>query len=594
MLPLPCPCVEWLWNRREALPAQPRANGDGRRKATTVSIAPEDVPEEQVPAEDMHSAPARRPTRDYSKLTSFVRDDTDELDGTDTWRYYALVAEKEVENSTRKLVEAQQAEGSEAAPQPSLTPTRRSVVRRPQLLQNSMLQYLSHTVCDAIEQGIICKEDFPRAILEDKHSKYNASKGRFEAVVVFMDASGFTALTESLARQAHGAEEIGSCLNNFFGALIEIITRHGGDVLKFSGDALTILWRVEDEGVPWRSRSPSKSTNSSCTLPPVSKADATSRQLIMLVEEAVVPIPGLYCKYHLQSELDFRGAWKVGAKKSRSSFGATPVPGVVLTLHIGVGFGPLTLLQLGGVLDRWEFCAAGQPLEVAIAEPLAHSGETVVSSSVQEVLASKGQSSEFCFEAGFPEQPGYALLTSTAAPLGSGKVLNAILDGGAQTANSAQLVEVGDTLEVFVAGQILSHPADVVSQSPGQTECSLMAAETATPHWLQEAAMNLVRGISRLIPEERHGLPGTQASGGLQNDTTAWGTYDVLQLPSRHVNGEPTDLAAHPQRKRRKDPTTVTGDEETWRSTSMSRACDRGTNNQRLAQLHDSPHGALR
>ena len=23
---------------------------------------------------------------------------------------------------------------------------------------------------------------------------------------------------------------------------------HGGDVLKFSGDALTILWRVEDEG----------------------------------------------------------------------------------------------------------------------------------------------------------------------------------------------------------------------------------------------------------------------------------------------------------------------------------------------------------
>eukprot|EP00439_Symbiodinium_sp_Y106_P052105 s3853_g6.t5 len=399
MLPLPCPCVEWLWNRREALPAQPRANGDGRRKATTVSIAPEDVPEEQVPAEgDMHSAPARRPTRDYSKLTSFVRDDTDELDGTDTWRYYALVAEKEVENSTRKLVEAQQAEGSEAAPQPSLTPTRRSVVRRPQLLQNSMLQYLSHTVCDAIEQGIICKEDFPRAILEDKHSKYNASKGRFEAVVVFMDASGFTALTESLARQAHGAEEIGSCLNNFFGALIEIITRHGGDVLKFSGDALTILWRVEDEGVPWRSRSPSKSTNSSCTLPPLSKADARFSAAANACR----------CCVEGQSRV--------------SSFGATPVPGVVLTLHIGVGFGPLTLLQLGGVLDRWEFCAAGQPLEeVAIAEPLAHSGETVVSPSVQEVLASKGQNSEFCFEAGFLEQPGYALLTSTAAPLGSGQ-----------------------------------------------------------------------------------------------------------------------------------------------------------------------------
>lgn len=31
----------------------------------------------------------------------------------------------------------------------------------------------------------------------------------------------------------------------------------------------------------------------------------------------------------------------------RQSFGQTPVPGVTLTLHIGVGFGPLKLLQLG-------------------------------------------------------------------------------------------------------------------------------------------------------------------------------------------------------------------------------------------------------
>ncbi|CAE7778318.1 unnamed protein product, partial [Symbiodinium microadriaticum] len=208
------------------------------QKATTVSIAPEDVPEEQAqqgPVEYL----ARNRIRNYSKSvhlqskmkTSFVRDDADELDGTDTWRYYALVAEKEVENS--KLVEAQLAEGSEAAPQPSLT-------------------YLSHTVCDAIEQGIICKEDFPRAILEDKHSKYNASKAKIEM------------LTEQLGNARHITAHKDE-LNQ---------RGHGGDVLKFSGDALTILWRVEDEG----------------TLPPVSKADATSRQVAELVEAAVVPI----------------------------------------------------------------------------------------------------------------------------------------------------------------------------------------------------------------------------------------------------------------------------------------------------------------
>lgn len=83
-------------------------------------------------------------------------------------------------------------------------PTRRSRIQGTQLLQNAMLQYVSYTVFDTIEKGTICRDDFPKAILGKRAGEYNPSKAFFEACVVFADASGFTALTEALAKQPHG------------------------------------------------------------------------------------------------------------------------------------------------------------------------------------------------------------------------------------------------------------------------------------------------------------------------------------------------------------------------------------------------------
>src|SRR5262245_17608879 len=68
---------------------------------------------------------------------------------------------------------------------------------------------------------------------------------RFPAAVLFADISGFTALTEHLAQQGPaGAEVLTRELNTYFGQLIDLITSHGGDVIKFAGDALTAVWPV--------------------------------------------------------------------------------------------------------------------------------------------------------------------------------------------------------------------------------------------------------------------------------------------------------------------------------------------------------------
>lgn len=47
-------------------------------------------------------------------------------------------------------------------------------------------------------------------------------------------------------KQPNGAEKLGDCINNFFAPLIQIVNFWGGDVIKFSGDALTIVWPVDD------------------------------------------------------------------------------------------------------------------------------------------------------------------------------------------------------------------------------------------------------------------------------------------------------------------------------------------------------------
>lgn len=66
---------------------------------------------------------------------------------------------------------------------------------------------------------------------------------RFPAAVLFADISGFTALTERLAEQGPaGAETLTRELNSYFGRMIDIITSHGGDIVKFAGDALTAIW----------------------------------------------------------------------------------------------------------------------------------------------------------------------------------------------------------------------------------------------------------------------------------------------------------------------------------------------------------------
>ncbi len=64
---------------------------------------------------------------------------------------------------------------------------------------------------------------------------------RAEGALLLTDISGFTKMSEELARMGKpGTEELIKILNNYFRRLLSIIKDYGGEVLKFGGDALLI------------------------------------------------------------------------------------------------------------------------------------------------------------------------------------------------------------------------------------------------------------------------------------------------------------------------------------------------------------------
>ena len=223
----------------------------------------------------------------------------------------------------------------------------------------------------------------PGIVREDVASPGAGRRARdATGALLFADASGFTALTQSLCADKDGAETLTTILNEFFGVrdatslpkknmiptqvLIELIDDHGGDVVQFSGDALTVLWRVGAAGEAGQS--------------------ATLADAVALAAACA---------------LSMQRAIRDDARLS----------GGPLTMHMGLGAGAMVLAHLGGVWGRWVFVLDGPAMtQISVAEPLAGSGEIVLSpeavdASVQETPSISLQHdfvrvdvSEFCVQ----------------------------------------------------------------------------------------------------------------------------------------------------------------------------------------------------
>jgi class 3 adenylate cyclase/tetratricopeptide (TPR) repeat protein len=156
---------------------------------------------------------------------------------------------------------------------------------------------------------------------------------RFLAVILFSDISGFTALSEVLSRAGPvGAEELTQLINLYFTQMIQIIQSYRGQVVKFSGDALTVLFSAEKEGMTLAVRRAGE------------------------------------CAMAMQAKM--------------ADFATFPTSrgNASLSMKVGIGAGEVLECSVGGALGRWEYMVAGVPLvQVAMAEHEALPGQIILS-----------------------------------------------------------------------------------------------------------------------------------------------------------------------------------------------------------------------
>eukprot|EP00002_Diphylleia_rotans_P020458 TRINITY_DN3969_c0_g2_i1.p1 TRINITY_DN3969_c0_g2~~TRINITY_DN3969_c0_g2_i1.p1 ORF type:complete len:2015 (-),score=364.82 TRINITY_DN3969_c0_g2_i1:559-6603(-) len=171
----------------------------------------------------------------------------------------------------------------------------------------------------------------------------------FFAATLFADISGFTPFAERLcSKGAIGVEILTEHLNAYFDQLIGLVEVHGGDILKFAGDAVLVMWYGEED-------------------------------------------PKNICRRCVQCALDIQqylNKYDFSGDKDRSKLDLYSMEEeFTLNLHIGIGAGEVTAFYVGGVDGKWEFLVGGHPLaQFSVAVEVAEPGEVVMSRQAWEYV----------------------------------------------------------------------------------------------------------------------------------------------------------------------------------------------------------------
>ncbi|XP_058797056.1 adenylate cyclase type 10-like [Phymastichus coffea] len=79
----------------------------------------------------------------------------------------------------------------------------------------------------------------------DHYDNYNTRS--YHTTLMLGDVSGFTEMTDKYTKSGKGGpSKLTETLNSYIGAMVQEILSHGGDVLKFSGDAFIVMWKLEN------------------------------------------------------------------------------------------------------------------------------------------------------------------------------------------------------------------------------------------------------------------------------------------------------------------------------------------------------------
>ena len=268
---------------------------------------------------------------------------------------------------------------------------------------------------------------------------------RFYGALIFVDISGFTALSTRL-----DIESLTTHINDYFKDMLAIIENFGGDVVKFAGDAMYVVWHAKSHtecdiavhrAVACAKEIVRKCNNRSVSLSPTTSDASTPRRMFKKLSLAQSLLSG-HSALERDNENDINttddeeassatavapvGPDEGGDERSPRNSGsgissrrssvtaeicATKIrrlsmPSQMITsgknifdvlqntesevaslnVHIGISTGIVAGVDVGA-RGKSEFFLTGQPLlDVAAAESLAKLGQIVVSQSVYDII----------------------------------------------------------------------------------------------------------------------------------------------------------------------------------------------------------------
>ena len=189
----------------------------------------------------------------------------------------------------------------------------------------SILGYLPATI---IKNVIETKRD-----LTEKLPRHYVT----ESVGLFSDISGFTKLSEAFSKKGRvGPEFLTFCINRYMEQIINIIGANGGDIFKFVGDAIMVIW------------------------PP----DGSPNFLKNACKRAC------QCAMDIQKQLN----------------DLEIIEGKKLSVKIGIGVGQCHILFVGGLFGRCEYLCVGECMRQACESEThsEHGGQVLMSEKVKE------------------------------------------------------------------------------------------------------------------------------------------------------------------------------------------------------------------
>ena len=198
--------------------------------------------------------------------------------------------------------------------------------------------------------SILIKGILDKKILSNKKNSTLPASFTFHGVTMYIDISHFIDFSVNIShRNRLSPEFLQFCLNHYFEILISIISNNGGDIIKFVGDGVFIVW------------SPDNKENERYIN--IHKYNENMR---------ICSIKALQCAMDIHKNL----------------YNQEIIKGYSFNVKIGIGIGDISLIVVGGYDNSYEYiCLGPSILEALECEKKAIDGEDlIISDSVYKIV----------------------------------------------------------------------------------------------------------------------------------------------------------------------------------------------------------------